>query len=176
MQCTGKVENVSNLIDWVLNEASLRSHIKRETNYHRSKSGVHSHKHANDSDTNKNEKCQLECGLRHLLSACPIYQNADVNRRWEIVKQNNRWRKCLRAHHTNSCKPDGTTCNKCTRRHHRSLHNEGMSTLKEPRQDPENASASNASQEAFNYNIQGKQSILTICTVQTVKLKDKDGY
>ena len=34
-------------------------------------------------------------------------------------------RKCLRAHHTNSCKkPDGTTCDTCTRRHHPSLHND----------------------------------------------------
>ena len=100
MQRTGKVENVSNLIDWLLSEASLRSRIKRETNYHRSNSGVRS----NDSDTYTDEKCPLQCGLRHLLSACPIYQKADANRRWEIVKQNNRCRKCLRAHHTNSCK------------------------------------------------------------------------
>ena len=175
MHRTGKGENVSNLIDWLLNEASLRLRIKRETNYHRSNSGVRSDNHASDSDTNTNEKCPLGCELSHLLSACPTYQKADVNRRWEIVKQNNRCRKCLRAHHTNICKkPDGTTCNKCTRRHHRSLHNEGTSTT-EPRQGPENASVSNASQEAYNYNIQGKRSALTICPVQTVKIKDKDG-
>ena len=176
MQRTGKVEHVSNLIDWLLNEASLQSRVKRETNYHRSNTGVRSDNHANNSDTNTDEKCPLECGLRHLLSACPIYQKADVNRRWEIVKQNNRCRKCLRAHHTNSCKkPDGTTCNKCTRRHHRSLHNEGTSTT-EPRQNPENASASNASQEASKYNIQGKRSVLTICPVQTVKTEITSKY
>ena len=97
MQRNGKGENVSNLIDWLLNEASLRSRIKRETNYHRSNSGVRSDNHANDSDTNTDEKCPLGCELRHLLSACPTYQKADVNRRWEIVKQNNRCRKCLRG-------------------------------------------------------------------------------
>ena len=46
MQRTGKGENVSNLINWLLNEASLRSRIKRETNYHRSNSGVCSDNHA----------------------------------------------------------------------------------------------------------------------------------
>ena len=175
MQRTGKGENVSNLIDWLLNEASLRSRIKRETNYQRSNSGIRSDNHANESETNTDEKCPLGCEIRHLLSACPTYQKVDVNRRWEIVKQNNRCRKCLRAHHTNICKkPDGTTCNKCTRRHHCSLHNEDTST-RESRQDPENATASNTSQEACNCNIQGKRSVLTICPVQMVKIKDKDG-
>ena len=115
MQRMGKGENVSNLIDWLLNEASLRSRIKRETNYQRSNSGIRSDNHANESETNTDKKCPLGCEIRHLLSACPTYQKVDVNRRWEIVKQNNRCRKCLRAHHTNICKkPDGTTCNKCT--------------------------------------------------------------
>ena len=68
MRRTGKRENVTNLIDWLLNEASLRSRIKRETNYPRSNSGVRSDNHANDSDTNTDEKCPLGCELRHLLS------------------------------------------------------------------------------------------------------------
>ena len=55
-------------------------------------------------------------------------------------------------------KPDGITCNNCTRRHHQSLHNKGTSTT-EPRQGPENASASSASQEACNYNFIGKRSV-----------------
>ena len=149
---------MTNLIDWLLNEASLRSRIKRETNYPRTNSGVRSDNHANDSGTNTDEKCPLGCELRHLLSACPTYQKADVNRRWEIVKQNNRCRKCLRAHHTNICKkPDGTTYNKCTRRHQRSLHNEGTSTT-ETRQDPENVSASNASQGASNKIFKEKEA------------------
>ena len=32
MQRTGQRENMSNLIDWLLNEASLRSRINKETN------------------------------------------------------------------------------------------------------------------------------------------------
>lgn len=122
MQRTGKGENVSNPIDCLMNEASLWSCIKRETIYHRSNSGIRSDNHANDSETSTDQKCPLGCEIRHLLSACPTYQKADVNRRWEIVKQNNRCRKCLRAHHTNIYKkPDVTTCNKCTRHHHCSL-------------------------------------------------------
>ena len=36
---------------------------------------------------------------------------ATVDEKWENVKQNNGCRKCLRVHHTDSCKiPDGTTC------------------------------------------------------------------
>ena len=117
-----KRENVSNLIDWLMNEASLWSCIKRETIYHRSNSGIRSDNHANDSETSTDQKCPIGCEMRHLLSACPTYQKADVNRRWEIKKQNNRCRKCLRAHHTNICKkPDGTTCNRCTPCHHCSL-------------------------------------------------------
>lgn len=98
MQRTGKGENVSNLIDWLMNEASQWLCIKRETIYHRSNSGIRSDNHANDSKTSTDQKCPLGCEIRHLLSACPTYQKADVNQRWEIVKQNNRCRKCLRAH------------------------------------------------------------------------------
>ena len=65
MQRAAKVESVLNLIDWLLNGASLRSGIKRETNYHRSNLGVRSDNHANESDTNTDEKCPIECG--HLL-------------------------------------------------------------------------------------------------------------
>ena len=49
------------------------------------------------------------------------FLKSTVDQRWEIVEQNNRFRKYLRNHHTNVCKKEnGTTCNKCTRRHHRS--------------------------------------------------------
>lgn len=71
MQHTGIEENVSNLIDWLIKEASLQSHIKRETNYHRSNSGIRSNNHANDSETSTNEKCPLGCEIRHLLSTRP---------------------------------------------------------------------------------------------------------
>ena len=121
----GKEENVLNLIDWLNKEASLRSRIKRDTNYRNNSREHRSDNNANDSGLDQDEKCPLGCKTKHLLSACPIYQKSTVDEIWEIVKQNNWCRKCLRTHHTNSCKkPDGTTCDKCTRRHYRSLHNE----------------------------------------------------
>ena len=114
-----------NLIDWLNTQARLRSRAKRDTNYRNNSREHRSNNNANDSGLDQDEKCPLGYKTKHLLSACFMYQTSTVDEKWEIVKQNNRCRKCLRAHHTNSCKkPDGTTCDKCTRRHHRSLHNE----------------------------------------------------
>ena len=121
----GKEENVLNLIDWLNKEALLRSRIKRDANYRNSSREHRSDNNVNDSALDQDEKRPLGCKTKHLLSACPMYQKSTVDEKWKIVQQNNRCRKCLRGHHTNSCiKPDGTTCDKCTRRHHRSLHNE----------------------------------------------------
>ena len=123
----GKEENVLNLIDWLNKEAPFRSRIKRDTNYRNNSREHRSDNNANDSGLDQDEKCPLGCKTKHLLSACPMYQKSTVDEKWEIVKQNNRCRKCLRAHHTNCCKkPDGTTCDKCTPRHHRSSHNEPL--------------------------------------------------
>ena len=80
-------------------------------------------------------------------------QKSTVDEKWEIVKQNNRCRKCLRAHHTSSYKkPDGTTCDKCTRRHHRSLHNERV-PLANSDQGTETLPSTNESKEASNHNV-----------------------
>ena len=104
-----------------------------------------------------------------------MYQKSTVDEKWEIVKQNNRCRKCLRAHHTNSCKkPDGTTCDKCTRRHHRSLHNERV-PLANSDQGTETLPSANESQEASNHNVQGKTSVPAICPVQKVKIRGQNG-
>ena len=138
-----------------MNEASLRMRIKRETNYHRSNSGIRSDNHANDSKTSTDKKCPLGCKIWHLLSACPTNQKADLNRRWEIVKQNNRCGKCLTAHHTNICK-------KCTWHHHRSLHEEDTSMRIQTR-SWKCISWVVANQGACNYNIQEKRHVLFIC-------------
>ena len=104
-----------------------------------------------------------------------MYQKSTVDEKWEIVKQNNRCRKCLRAHHTNSCKkPDGTTCDKCTRRHHRSLHNERV-PLANSDQSTETLPSANESQEASNHNVQGETSVPAICPVQKVKIRGQNG-
>ena len=99
-----------------------------------------------------------------------MYQKSTVDEKWEIVKQNNRCRKCLRAHHTNSCKkPDGTTCDKCTPRHHRFSHNEPV---------PPN---SDQGTERFHPQTKVKKLVITMsrarhasplfCPVQKVKIK-----
>ena len=174
MLCMGK-ENVLNLMDWLNKEASLRSRIKRDTNYQYNSREHRSDNNANDSGLDQDEKCPLGCKTKHLLSACPMYQKSTVDEKWEIVKQNNRCRKCLRAHHTNSCKkPDGTTCDKCTRRHHRSLHNERI-PLANSDQGTETLPSANESQEASNHNAQGKTSVPAICSAQKVKIRGQNG-
>ena len=171
----GKGENVLNLIDWLNKEARLRSRIKRDTNYRNNSREHRSDNNANDSGLDQDEKCPLGCKTKHLLSACPMYQKSTVDEKWEIVKQNNRCRKCLRAHHTNSCKkPDGTTCDKCTRRHHRSLHNERV-PLANSDQGTETLPSANESQEASNHNVQGETSVPAICPVQKVKIRGQNG-
>ena len=129
-----------------------------------------------NSEMFNDEICPLGCEAKHLLSACPVYQKSTVDQRWEIVKQNNRCRKCLRNHHTNHCtKPHGNTCNKCTRRHHRSLHNNRIPPAVNSSLDPEAVPFASASQEANNHNVQGERNIPGLCPVQKVKIKDKDG-
>ena len=83
--------------------------------------------HANDANTTKDdESCLGGCKSKHLLTSCSVYQGLTANEKWEVVKEHKRCRKCLRvSHYTNDCtKADGTTCGKCKRNHHRSLHNE----------------------------------------------------
>ena len=161
-----KDENVLNLIDWLNEEASLRSRVKWDT---RSDTGNHDHgfqnqrtsdSHASHSEKPDEEICPVGCKARHLLSACPMFQKSTVDQRWKIVKQNNRCRKCLRKHHTDHCKkPDGTTCNKCTGRHHRSLHNERFPPeVNSSQLDPEAVPFTGMSQEASNQNVQGERN------------------
>ena len=103
-----------------------------------------------------------------------MYQKSTVDEKWEIVKQNNRCRKCLRAHHTNSCKkPNGITCDKCTRRHHRSLHNERVPPNSD--QGTERFNPQTKVKEASNQNAQGKTSVSAICPVQKVKIRGQNG-
>ena len=82
----GKEENVLNLIDWLNKEASLRSRIKRDTNYRNNSREHRSDNNANDSGLDQDEKCPLGCKTKHLLSACPMYQKSTVDEKWETVK------------------------------------------------------------------------------------------
>ena len=124
-------ENVTNLVDWLHEEACIRSRGKQESEEdvaERSSRGNYykrSDNHAANYKAPSDEKCPLGCSTKHLLAACPNYQSSSVNERWEVVKKHQRCRKCLRSHHTKDCwKAEGTSCDKCKKDHHRSLHNE----------------------------------------------------
>jgi len=93
-------ENVLNLIDWLNKEASMRSHVKRDTRNdtedHRFQNQrSQSDNHSMNSELSGDKICPFGCEAKHLLSACPVFQKSTVDQRWEIVKWNNRCRKCL---------------------------------------------------------------------------------
>ena len=91
-----------------------------------------------------------------------------VNEKWETVRKYKRCRKCLRSHHTNSCsKADGITCNKCDRRHHKSLHDNGNESVNA-------GSAPNQSKTPSNSYIQRISKLSGFLPVQKVKIKDGD--
>ena len=100
-----KEENVSNLIIWLQEEASLRSRGRVNLEEKTTRSSDN-----RSGDFEVEEPCPLNCQSKHVLPACPAYQSLTVNQRWDIVKQKERCRKCLKAHHTRDCKKgDGTT-------------------------------------------------------------------
>ena len=85
-----KVENIKNLIAWLNNEATLRSRSGRSNFDSRPENhGI--------EVPNRDEICPLGCNSKHLLTACPLYQAASVNERWEIVRKHKRCCKCLRS-------------------------------------------------------------------------------
>ncbi|XP_028417504.1 uncharacterized protein LOC114541904 [Dendronephthya gigantea] len=204
-----KEENITNLIEWLYREANLRSRGKRFNANDSSNQSI-SHKPTkinavnssynkkiesapkNNSENSNNaktkqteeESCPLNCQSDHYLSECPVYQNLSVNERWEVVKQNNRCRKCLMTHHTNTCKKaDGTTCKQCTKPHHYSLHNY--------RRNPESVKLNQhfnpltseinierspkSTLETQNGNVQENNKIKGICPVQKIRVRNKDG-
>ena len=121
MQRQKKEENVTTLVEWLLQEANFRSRRRRDDENEDSGS----EQTTNLDEETDEEICILGCATKHLLQGCPTFQAATVSQRWDIVKKNKRCRKCLRTHHTNDCsKADGTTCDKCKRNHHRFLHSE----------------------------------------------------
>ena len=112
------IQNVSNLVTWLHQEATLRSrgkpdndNVDEKERTHRGPTFRRTENHAASNDkTPDQEACPLGCAWKHHLAACPLYQSSTVNQRWDVVKQSKRCRKCLRPHYTNDCKkPDGTT-------------------------------------------------------------------
>ena len=112
MQRAGKEENVSNLVTWLHQEATLRTRGKPYNENADEKKRTHrgptfrrteSHAASNEKTPNQ-EACPLVCAWKHHLAACPLNQSSTENQRWEVVKQSKRCRKCLRPHRTNDCK------------------------------------------------------------------------
>ena len=192
MKREGKQETVSNLIAWLHQEAGIRSRGKRssiseERNEScRDKGPKKSENNATNGEETDDEACPLGCKTKHHLAACPTFQLLTVNQRWEIVKQHWRCRKCLRAHHTNDCKkPDGSTCHKCRKNHHRSLHNDRTgetNTTLNPKAAPFQSQFQGPSTTS-NGNIQGNavyqkaklKPVTGLCPVQKVKLMNRNG-
>ena len=123
MKRNKKEETIPNLNQWLHEEASLRSRGKldlessfEERSQQRGSFNMRTDNHTGDFHVSKDGRCPLGCQAKHPLAACPHYETSTVDQRWEIVKQNQRCRKCLRSHHTKDCKKsDGTTCDKCKR-------------------------------------------------------------
>ena len=121
MKRSKKEENIANLVQWLHDEASIRSRGKcdpesnsKDRGSQRSHYNKKADNHATNIYTSKDIPCPLGCQPRHQLAACPGYQTSTVDQRWEIVKQHQRCRKCLQPHHTkDSKKADGSTCDKC---------------------------------------------------------------
>ena len=90
MKRNKKQENVSNLVQWLHDEASLRSRGKsdpessnEERSHQRGICNRRTDNHSGDFDVSKDGPC---CQAKHWLAACPHYQSSTVDQRWEIVK------------------------------------------------------------------------------------------
>ena len=186
MRRSKKEENVQNLIQWLHDEASVRSRGKcdSESNSEErgSQRGQYSRKTANHSpnaDASK-DTCPLGCQSTHMLAACPRYQASTVDQRWEIVKKHQICRKCLQSHHTKDCKKaDGSTCDKCEKNHHKSLHNDKKVPPPVPDNsvqslDPNAAPFQASDTGSVNSNAETK-SIAGLLPIQNIKIQNADG-
>lgn len=185
IQSQKKEENFTNLVTWLHQEASLRSRGKRETESDRRRDPPvqrKSDQHSSDISLTDDETCPLGCNSKHFLASCPVYQKSSLKQRWDIVKQNRRCRKCLRgSYHTNDRKKaDGTSCDKCKKNHHRSLHSERKSKPLESNLRPvapvlisqvTPPVAENRSIQRSNVKISDVQNVLGICLVQKSRLE-----
>ena len=152
----------------------------------RDKGSKKTENNAANSEDSDDETCPVGCKTKHHLAVCPKFQILTVNQRWEVVKQHWRCRKCLRAHHTNDCKkPDGSTCDKCRKNHHRCLHNEKTgetNTSLNPKAPPFQSQFQGPTPTS-NGNIQGNavyqksklKPVTGLCPVQKVKVMNKNG-
>ena len=88
MKRNKKEETVPNLIQWLHEEAGLRSRGKldpessfEERNQQRGSFNRRTDNHAGDFDVSKDGQCPLGCQAKHPLAACPHYQTSTVDHR-----------------------------------------------------------------------------------------------
>ena len=92
------------------------------------------------------------------------------------------------SHYTNDgTKADGTTCGKCKRNHHRSLHNEKKEDPLKPNVGPDapafNDRKSPDQDESKNNSVQGRdnegannvKNVPGVCPVQKIRVRDSEG-
>ena len=191
MQRQKKEENVTTLVEWLLQEANFRSRGRRDDeNVDRTDRNRRpifprrSDNHAINNTQTDEEICILGCATKHLLQGCPTFQASTVSQRWDIVKKNKRCRKCLRTHHTNDCsKADGTTCDKCKSNHHRFLHSEkkerpnnNLNPNAPPFSNPGAASENNAQNSTQGQATKEKtRAVGGLCPIQKVTVLDIEG-
>ena len=100
-----------------------------------------------------------------------------------MVKRNQRCMRCLLSHHTrDSKKPDSSTCDKCKKNHHRSLHNHkkvqeisnlNPKALPYPRQNNDLATSNaNVSASSRNHDTKVAAGLLPI---QMLKVRNSKG-
>ena len=125
-----------------------------------------SEQHFNNASMTNDESCPLGCKSKHRLASCPVFQESTVNQRWEIVREDRRCRKCLRvSYQTNDCKrADGTSCDKCKKNHHCSLHKKKKNKPLQSNLNPvaEIFTGQSILPEVGNRSIQGKDNEETI--------------
>jgi hypothetical protein len=91
MKRNKKEENVLSLVEWLHEEAALRSRGKPEydnENAEQSRRVVPFKKSDNCNLTTeipRDTTSLFDCPEEHLLAACPFYKKLTVNQRWEIL-------------------------------------------------------------------------------------------
>ena len=95
-----KRKTITNLIDWLHQEATLRSRGKKEresegSSGYKERGARRTDQHVNDVNLNDDESCPLGCTSKHLLASCPVYQGLTVNEKWEVVRHHKKMPKML---------------------------------------------------------------------------------
>lgn len=98
--------------------------------------GTHLETNAEQAETNLSMQEGREAGIRnvngktcpicngdvHPIENCVVFNELDLDGKWEVVKINKLCARCLTSHLRWPCKGEVCAINGCMKRHHRSLH------------------------------------------------------